>query len=118
MANWKKSFSNNIDVSKLRGARDQILAALPDAGQVVLDDSQRRVPDEKGDLRRSGKVVPVSETQVAVTYTDSSAVYAHERLNIKPANGKERKYLESAFNATRAQVLQVLADAGKRAFGR
>lgn len=107
--------TNNIDVSKLEGSRDAMYAALPDAAKLVLADSTRRVPYEKGDLSRSGRIAKVNQYTVSVRYDHPGAVDAHERLEIPAGRGRERKYLENAFNATRAEVLAALVAAGKRA---
>ena len=112
-----RTWRNNISVEQMRGVREAIAGALDEAGELVLADSNRRVPEDTGDLKRSGKVVRAGDEKVAVTYTDGGAVSAHEKLNIPPAGGRERKYLETAFNAKRQAVLQLLVEAGKRSLG-
>ena len=109
-----RPFSNKVSVAKVREARTAIARALPDAADIILKDSNRRVPEDTGDLKRSGKVVEVSAEKVAVTYTDRGAVAAHEKLEVTPANGRERKYLESAMNGTKSEVRAALIAAAKR----
>jgi hypothetical protein len=106
-----RAWRNDIDLGRLDGVAEQVLAALPGAGDLVLRDSNRRVPYETGDLMRSGRVTRSGEAEVAVTYTDRGAVDAHERMEVPAANGRERKYLENALNATRDEVLAHLAAA-------
>lgn len=110
-----RAFSNRISVAQMHEARAEIVRALPGAADIILKDSNRRVPEDTGDLKRSGKVVPAGAERVAVTYTDGAAVPAHEKLEVTPANGRERKYLENAMNGTKAGVLAALVAAGKRA---
>jgi hypothetical protein len=112
-----RAWRNNISLKQMEGVRDALAAKLDDAGELVLTDSNRRVPEDTGDLKRSGKVQRVGPEKVAVTYTDSGAVSAHEKLNVPPANGRERKYLETAFNTQREAVLRLLVAEARRSLG-
>lgn len=113
-----RPFTNRIRLAEMRVVREAVAAALPEAAEMILSDSNRRVPEDTGDLKRSGKVVQINPDKVAVTYTDGGAVAAHEKLNVPPGNGRERKYLESAFNSERDAVFAHIVAAAKRSIGR
>lgn len=120
-----KSWTSTFDVKPVLETTQQgVREGMEQAAALVLADSQRRVPYEKGDLSRSGnsglttdRRFSAGNTQAAVTYTDRGAVDAHERTDVPAANGRERKFLESAMNSTRTEAAAVIAAGVRRKLG-
>jgi hypothetical protein len=90
---------------------------LEAAAAELLAESQKIVPFEKGELSRSGASGMVNDHTAAVTYTAPSAVYAHERLNIPPGHGRQRKYLETPMMTGRRIYAAALAARIRREAG-
>jgi hypothetical protein len=100
-----------------RAAQRGLTDGLEDAAADVLAASQKIVPYIKGELAASGDSGLVSDTRSAVTYRDRGAVGAHERLDIQPANGRQRKYLETALTSSRRETLQTIGKHVRRRLG-
>lgn len=90
---------------------------LEEAAHELLADSLLIVPYEKGELAASGNSGLLSPTRAAVTYTWYGAVYAHERLDIPPGRGRQRKYLETPMMAGRRAYAAALAGRIRRETG-
>lgn len=99
------------------GAQKGLSAGLERAAAELLAASERIVPYEKGDLARSGDSGLVDANRAAVTYSDGGAIAAHERLNVKPANGRERKYLEGPLNRMSDELARTIARSVKSGIG-
>lgn len=85
---------------------------LADAGKVVLDDSQKRVPTESHELADSAVVdVDASDLVAVVSYDTAYAVKQHENLRLKHSKGKQGKYLERALRARREAAARAIAAA-------
>lgn len=89
-------------------ASDGIRNAVEAGAAHLLAESQKVVPFIKGDLAASGKSGVLADGRGAVTYTDRGAVDSHERMDIPPANGKRRKYLEGPANEQRGAIAKVM----------
>jgi hypothetical protein len=82
---------------------------LEKAAEHVLSESQKIVPFTKGRLHDSGASGLLHDGRAGVTYTYRGAVDAHERMEITPANGRQRKYLERAANDSKSAVAKLIA---------
>lgn len=93
----------------LKGARRGVALAA----EVVLDESNRRVPHEEGTLEGSGTVT-VDGVRATVSYDTPYAVRQHEDQDMRHDEGREAKYLEKALAATRNQVRDTIAASIRR----
>lgn len=99
-----------IVASVKRGSRDGLEAAVA----ALLAASEEIVPYEKGKLAESGASGMVNDSTAAVTYTWPGAVPAHERVNVRPGRGRQRKYLETPFVRDKARWAEIIADRTRR----
>ncbi|AZG43446.1 hypothetical protein [Gordonia insulae] len=82
---------------------------LQAGADLLLDESNRKVPLEYGDLERSG--VAVAEgTQAAVGYSSVYAARQHEELGWKHKGKGEAKYLENGLTNNVGEILEAVAD--------
>ena len=84
------------------GAKSVTATALMEEAQLMFAESQRRVPVDLGDLRRSGIILPPVSSGNLVTiemgYGGAASAYAliqHERQDFRHKDGKTWKYLET-----------------------
>lgn len=91
--------------------------ALADGADVILADSDERVPKESGHLAGSGKVVQGrgGANTVAITYAGPYARWIHEHLGFKHPHGGQAKFLETAMMVKGRDAIQV---AGERLWRR
>lgn len=79
--------------------------------------SNALVPDLSGGLQDSSKVsVDASDLVAAVSYDKPYAARVHESLTARHDDG-QAKFLETALNAGRADLLEVIADRLRRQLG-
>lgn len=107
---------------KIDQAIDIIRAAAADglsrAAEMVLDESNKRVPIEDGDLRRSGKASEDREAlAAAVSYDTDYAVIQHERIKYRHDAGRSFKFLEQAATSNAARAGQIIADTIRQRVG-
>lgn len=96
----------------LRGVED----ALQDVGEYILEESNRVVPHEVGDLQDSGRV-SVDDKVVAISYDTPYAVVQHEDMTFKHDAGRKAKFLEDAISdASQGPAQRILADKLGREF--
>ncbi|MGW1267532.1 hypothetical protein [Streptomyces sp. NPDC002491] len=92
-------------------ARGLLLAA-----EHVLQQSQEVVPLDESPLMQSGTAsVDAASLTAAVSYDTPYAVVQHERLDYRHAPGRTAKYLERPLNASRTEVLALIAAQMRRA---
>jgi len=113
----------------LQGVRERKNAGAVEgmqlAGLNVLNVSNQQVPHEDGDLERDGAVsveATAHGARAAVAYgrkadTKDYAVKQHEDMTLHHDAGRNAKFLENAFNSTRAQSLEIAANSVKRKMG-
>lgn len=118
MSNYWQGIENVIAATqevrkrKTKGGRRGVLLALRN----VLNVSNDHVPHEEGDLERDGGISMDDATmRGAVSYgrsadTKDYAVAQHERLDYAHDAGRTAKYLENAFNSTRQQSAELIAE--------
>lgn len=115
MSGW----SNTINLRKLRdeirdGANDGLLLGA----EHVLAVSDDTVPIEEATLSRSGRVsTDTAGLRAAVSYDTPYAVVQHEDTSLQHDAGRSAKYLENAFNSTRATVAKIISIAIRRKLG-
>lgn len=105
---------------KNAGGRQGLQLALRN----VLNVSSQQVPHEEGDLERDGGISVDDGDRIrgAVSYgrsaqTKDYAVVQHEDMTLSHDGGRNAKFLENAFNATRQQNAEILATALRREMG-
>lgn len=77
----------------------------------ILGVARERVPIEEGTLERSGAVVMDPDNLVGyVTFDTPYAVVQHEDLTFSHDEGRQAKYLETAFNSERDTARKIIAD--------
>lgn len=79
---------------------------------VVLKDSNQRVPVESGDLKATGHIKRDRGGNGAVTieYTSVYARWIHEHLFFKHPTGGEAKYLETAMLSKGSEAMNKAAE--------
>jgi hypothetical protein len=94
-----KGWTNTLDIGPIAAKVAGLAAdALYEAGEIILAESDTRVPIEEGTLSRSGHVSENrDQLQVAVSYDTPYAVVQHEEMSFQHDAGREAKYLENAF---------------------
>lgn len=67
--------------------------------EIVLAESQKRVPKESGHLAEGAKVMGYrgGKNTATITYDGPYARYVHEHLHFKHPHGGEAKFLETAM---------------------
>lgn len=104
---------------KTRGARQGLGLALLN----TLNVSNEQVPIEEHDLEQDGGTsIDDANLLGAVSYgrrkdTKDYAVEQHERFDFKHDPGRNAKFLENAFNATRAENLEIIGYQTKTEMG-
>lgn len=93
---------------------------LRKAAKHVLQVSNTRVPNETGDLERSGRAeVDDANLRAAIGYgegpSEPYAVVQHEALEFKHSNGRQAKFLESALTGEAGTCRDLIATAVRRA---
>lgn len=107
--------------SRLEWHGDRVMAALDAAGtrgvsdgiDMIAETSQNRVLVQTGELKRS-QGTDKQGLSGSVYYTDSKAVGAHENLTVTPRRGKQAKFLESAANDRREDIVRAIAEEIRR----
>lgn len=112
---WKVT----LDVGPIKAqARQAAADGLSDGAEHVLQLSRRRVPIEEGTLERSGRAsVDDSQLLAAVSYDTAYAVRQHEDMSLRHDDGRQAKYLESALNEARAEVIALVQQRIKGVLG-
>jgi len=98
------------------GTRIAVERGLKRAGLFVQRESQKIVPVDTGALKNSAGTSSTGfgwNTTVAVFYTQSYAIYVHERTELRHKPGKRAKFLESVVREQRARILAIIAGIGK-----
>jgi hypothetical protein len=86
------------------------------AAEHVLGESQALVPLDESPLMHSGTAsVDEPSLTAMVSYDTPYAVRQHEDLTYRHAPGRTAKYLERPLNASRADVLAIVAAQLRRA---
>lgn len=81
--------------------------------ELILDESNRRVPHETGTLERSGNTA-AQGYDAAVGYNTPYAVRQHEEVGYHHPGKGEAKYLENAVNSSKDEVLGAIGDEIRR----
>lgn len=118
MANLLKVLRVRETLQALKKRRDfnerAFANGLKQAGSFVLNESQRIVPVDTGDLRRSGFTSHEgtgAKTIVKIGYRQSYAIYVHENLEARHAPGKSAKYLTKPMRKYKQQIIQIIRNA-------
>jgi hypothetical protein len=106
-------WSNNLD---LDGLLERTVAAIIPAAhagaEIVLEDSQAKVPKESDRLAGTGKVDDErgGDNTVGISYDGPYARYQHESLEFRHPTGGQAKFLESAMVEKSGDALAKAAD--------
>lgn len=111
----------NYSSNARKGLEKGTLLALKN----VLTTSNAQVPHETGALQRDGGVGLTEQGDTvrgAVSYgrrgdTPKYAVRQHEDMSLHHDSGRNAKFLENAFNATKDQNAEIIAQAIKKETG-
>jgi hypothetical protein len=84
----------------------------------VLEQATRLVPLQEGTLERSG-VASVDEASMtaAVSYDTPYAVRQHEEMDYQHQRGRQAKYLETPLNASKDEILRLVAEEIRKSLG-
>lgn len=88
---------------------------LQKAADAILAESNRRAPEDEGDLKASGRAV-ADGNEAAVGYGAPYAVRQHEKLNYHHDSG-QAKYLETAVHVAKDEALEAIAASIREALG-
>lgn len=88
---------------------DLIERAMLAGAELLLDESNRKVPIETGTLQRSGTTA-ASGNEAAVGYNTPYAVRQHEEVGYHHDSGREAKFLENAMHNHKAAILGAIVD--------
>jgi hypothetical protein len=91
-----------------RQMKRNIERAAKMSAQLILDESNRRVPVDTGRLRNSGRVIKESYRAYSVGYPVHYGVYVHFDATAYHPNG-EAFFLHNAIMAKRQEVLKIFA---------
>lgn len=91
------------------------MAALHDAAEIILAESDEKVPHASGELESKGDILDQpSEMAVVIFYTGPYAVRQHEDAlqhpdptNPHSREGREDHYLENAFNGNQKKAVDL-----------
>lgn len=94
---WEDTMTSRLRAI-LEESRD-MSADVADGAKLILEDADRRVPKESGDLAATGSVKEDRGglNAVGITYTSVYARWVHEHLHFKHPAGGEAKFLETAL---------------------
>lgn len=109
-SDWTSTIDLGPAVAAIKAGETAGLTAVLDE---VLDVSQRLVPVDTGELKRSGRV-QVSGNEGAVFYTDSKAVGAHEDLRGRNRTGQAKFLEQPLMDAPTAKAERVAAEIRSR----
>lgn len=101
-----------------KDVQDDVKAAgtdgLKDASQMLLDESNKIAPIEEGALIGSGETdVDSNKLEASVFYDTPYAVRQHEDMSLSHKNGRQSKFLESAYKQNIQHIRDYLAKAMK-----
>lgn len=88
--------------------RPAAAAGLKKAADGVLRDSNALAPRDTGDLVASGKVV-TDDLRADISYTSKHAVPQHEKTQYRHPGGGQAKFLQTALDDNRDQILNAVA---------
>lgn len=116
MSDWDASEM----IRRLRSVPGLVRAAAADGlragGEVVLQESDERVPLETGALRSSGKVsVDRAGLKAAISYDTPYAVLVHEVMDNAHDAGRSAKFLETALMSRRDDAAEAVAESIREA---
>ena len=96
---------------------DKVARGLKKAGLFLQRESQKVVPVDTGALKNSaGTRADGSgwDTDVVVFFTQSYAIYVHERTGLHHKSGKIAKFLETPARVKRDEILRVMVEEAGR----
>jgi hypothetical protein len=84
---------------------------LSDAAEFILEEANRKVPHDEGNLQRSGSPsVDPSKMEAVVSYDTPYAVRLHEHPEYNFQKGREGKWLENTMRDKRDEALVHIAN--------
>lgn len=97
----------------LVGLEDALEKALLLGAEHVLEESNRMVPHETGDLERAGEA-KAEGRKSRVSYESIYAVPQHENLEYRHDPGRRAKYLEVAGQNAAGELEAIVGEAVRR----
>lgn len=83
--------------------------ALTDTAEFILEEANRTVPHDEGNLQRSGGV-DYDDKKAAVYYESPYAIRLHEHPEYNFQKGRRGKWLELTFQEQRRQIADRLGN--------
>ena len=96
---------------------EKVARGLKKAGLFLQRESQKVVPVDTGALKNSAGTRSAGDswaTDVTVFYTQSYAVYVHERTGLRHRPGKIAKFLETPAREKRDDILRIIVEEAGR----
>lgn len=96
---------------------DKVARGLKKAGLFLQRESQKVVPVDTGALKNSAGTRSEGsgwDTDVVVFYTQSYAVYVHERTGLHHKPGKIAKFLETPAREKHDEILRIVVEEAGR----
>ena len=110
---WLSSGIDPLTAMRLAGR-----IALRDAGEMVLEESEARVPIRTKRLQRSGAyAVDPERDRVSIFYTDRKAAAVHEDGESRFRYQRTWKFLEFAVNENADEIYRAIGNRLRRALG-
>lgn len=104
---WRgKDVQKLVDTSAIDG--------LENASEALLDESNKIAPIDEGTLIRSGNTAIDEKNKTAAVFYDTQyAVRQHEDVTQKHSNGRQAKFLETAYKNNIDAIRNYIANAMK-----
>ena len=99
--------------ARRRATAKGLRRGLLKAGLFLQRESQKIVPIDTGNLRRSAFTREQGagfDIVVTVGYTASYAIYVHERVELRHAPGKQAKFLEHPLREKRGRMAAIVVE--------
>jgi hypothetical protein len=110
MATQRSSYSWN-GAAAGKAIRAATVRGLGLWAENLLSESRAIVPLDEATLSRSGRAsVDESNLSAAVSYDTPYAVRQHEDMSLHHPNGRQAKYLEKPFIATKQLAAKIIAN--------
>lgn len=100
------------DTKQIRAnVKDAAIDILKNAGEFILDESNKIAPIDEGTLINSGGVsVDENDLTVNIFYDTPYAVRQHEDMALKHTNGRSAKFLERAARENADRIAKYISD--------
>ena len=88
--------------------------ALRQAGEYLLEESNRTIPHETGHMAGTGRATELPKLVVVVSYDTPYALRQHEDTRLRHASGRRAKWLERTLDERRRKMIKFIQRAVAR----